>query len=383
MVGMILPEKVIGIIGGGQLGKMLAIAAQTLGFKVVIWSEEENCPACGVATSTIIGKYTDKNKLKLFIQQIDIATVETEHIPLFILKELAKVVPLYPDVNIIGTAQNRKKEKQWLTNNHFPIAPFQIISSIEDIITFQQHFGEIVVKTATGGYDGKGQFRLSNQELTRDEEDKIINWLENGDELIAEAWLAIRKEFSVIAARNISGSFVSFPIMENEHRNQILYRTIVPARIDESITNNAIKISQGIMEKLDYVGLLCIEYFYDEQGKVYINELAPRPHNSGHYTLDAAITSQFEQTIRAITGFPLGSIASLSPSVMINLLGEDLENGFILEKILAEPSAKLHLYGKKEAREKRKMGHFTTLAKSMEEALRISEDLYLSLKAKV
>ncbi|GBF10807.1 MULTISPECIES: 5-(carboxyamino)imidazole ribonucleotide synthase [Tepidibacillus] len=379
MGSLVLPGASIGIIGGGQLGKMLSIAAQSLGYKVTIWSEEEDCPACRVTTSAVIGKYTDKKKLLQFIELVDIATVETEHIPLDTLQEVEKSIPLYPNSNIIGTAQNRKKEKLWLKNKEFPVAPFQLITSIDDVIEFKQkHNEDIVVKTITGGYDGKGQLLITGNVLKEIEIEQIKKWLSSGNDLIAEVWLPIKAELSVIAARNKNG-FIPFPVVENQHRHHILHRTIAPARLEKEVTSEAIKLTEQVMEQMDYRGLLCVEFFYDKNGHLYINELAPRPHNSGHHTLEATITSQFEQTIRAICGLPLGDTRLITPCVMTNLLGDLWHDHFKIENILKEPSTKLHLYGKKEARLKRKMGHYTTLADTLDEALAIAEKIYLSL----
>ncbi len=380
MVNMFLPESVIGIIGGGQLGKMLSNAAQTLGYRVVIWSEEDDCPACRVATSTIIGKYTDPEALQQFINQVDVATVETEHIPLATLEGVEKKIPLYPEANIVRIAQNRKIEKNWLSDHHFPVVPYQVVHSIEDIKEFMSHIDhDVVVKTITGGYDGKGQLRITDQYLSENDIKVIKSWLDQKEILIAEEWVPIHAEVSVIAARNMMKTFQSFPMVENEHREHILHRTIAPARLEENITAEAIEITKNVMEQMDYVGLLCVEFFYSKDGQLYINELAPRPHNSGHYSIDAAVTSQFEQTIRSITGLPLGDTSSLSPSVMTNLLGDLWQDGFAVNNILSEPFAKLHLYGKKEARGKRKMGHYTTIADSIDKAVNLAESIYLSL----
>lgn len=379
---VIFPGAVIGIIGGGQLGKMLASAAQAMGYQIVIWSEDAEFPASGLATSTVIGKYTDEVKLKQFVECVDLATVETEHIPLTTLKNIAEHVPLYPNADIVAVAQNRKNEKLWLRDNNFSVVPFRIINSIDDIIRFKQEIGnDIVIKTITGGYDGKGQLRISSSSLDDKEEEIVIAWLNEGSELIAEEWSEIAKEFSVIAARNARKEFASFPAVENEHRNHILHRSIAPARIPIDVTKRANEISERLMEQLNYVGLLCVEFFYSIDGKLYINELAPRPHNSGHFTIDASLTSQFEQTIRSICNLPLGETKSLSPSVMTNLLGDLwVEEELKVEKILSEPMVKLHIYGKKEARAQRKMGHYTTLAESVDEAIEVAEGIYRSLK---
>ncbi len=380
MEQMILPGSTIGVVGGGQLGKMLAHAAQMLGYKVVIWSEEEDCPACRVTSSVIIGPYTDKEKLAQFIKQVNIVTVETEHISLSVLKEIEEQLPLYPSAQIVGIAQNRQKEKRWLADHQFPVVPFRIVQSLEEIILFQEQIdGDIVVKTITGGYDGKGQLRITKTPLSQEQTLQIFQWLLNENMLIAEAWLPIQMEFSVIAARNKNRQFSSFPVVENEHRDHILHQTIAPARIAQEVANQAVEITEKLMEELDYVGLLCVEFFYDQQGKIYINELAPRPHNSGHFTLDATITSQFEQTIRAVCNLPLNETRLLSPSVMVNLLGDLWQEKFNIEKIVTESATKLHLYGKKEARVKRKMGHYTTLADSIEKAIDKAENIYLSL----
>ncbi|OEF99481.1 5-(carboxyamino)imidazole ribonucleotide synthase [Vulcanibacillus modesticaldus] len=377
---LILPGKTIGIIGGGQLGKMLSVAAQTLGYRVIVWSEESDCPACNVATSTVVGSFSDQRALNQFVEVVDVATVETEHIPITTLRNVSKFIPLYPDPEVIAIAQNRRNEKGWLAERNFPVAPFLNVWSVEEVINFHQKTAdEVVVKTITGGYDGKGQMRLSAKKITEKEIVQIQEWLKRYDELVIETWLQIKGEFSVIAARNKRGSFVPFPVVENEHKDHILHRTIAPARLDKKIVDKAISLTKEIMEQMDYVGLLCVEFFQDQNGEVYINELAPRPHNSGHYTLDIAVTSQFEQTIRAITGLPLGDTRILSSGVMVNLLGDLWEKDFQVEKILSESSTKLHLYGKKEARPKRKMGHFTTIANTVDLAIEKAEKLYKSL----
>jgi len=380
VAGIILPEASIGVIGGGQLGRMLSNAAQTLGYKVVIWSEEKDCPACQVATKTIIGKYSDERVLKEFLEAVDVVTIETEHIPLHTLHQVETVVPLYPSANIVGIAQNRKMEKLWLKKNGFPVVPFQLVSTIEDVIEFKRMTDEyVVVKTITGGYDGKGQLLIQDPNLSLDESKQIRTWLEARNELIVEEWIPVEKELSVIGARNQHYDFAHFPAVENDHKQHILHQTIAPARINQEITMEAMDITKEVMEKMEYTGLLCVEFFYSKKGQLYVNELAPRPHNSGHYTLDAAVTSQFEQTIRAICGLPLGDTRLLTPSVMTNLLGDLWIEEFKAINILNNPSTKLHLYGKKEAKLKRKMGHFTTLAGTIEKAIEDAKRIYHSL----
>lgn len=374
---IILPGAKIGIIGGGQLGKMLASAAQALGYQVVIWSEEEDSPACQVTAHRVIGKFTDPDKLQEFVQQVDVATVETEHIPLPTLESFSKEKPLYPTAEIVAIAQNRMKEKNWLSEKGFPVVPFKIIRSLNDLEAFIIEIkDEIVVKTITGGYDGKGQIRLRHPVSSTEELQQITEWLADGTVVIAEKWVSLQAELSVIAARNHQKEFMAFPVGENQHRNHILHQTIVPARLALQLQKKAIDLTEMLMTELDYKGLLCVEFFCDEQDRIYINELAPRPHNSGHYTIEATITSQFEQTIRAICNLPLGATTLLSPCVMTNLLGDLWKRGFKATEILQVPTTKLHLYGKADAREKRKMGHFTTLAATVDQAISDAEGIY-------
>jgi len=378
---IILPGATIGIIGGGQLGKMLAIAAQTLGYKVVIWSEEEDFPAKYVATETVIGSYLDPQNIRRFTSLVNVATVETEHIPAKTLDEVKKAVPIFPDPEIVAIAQNREREKGWLNSHNIPVSPFRLVKTIAEIEDFFHVVdSEIVVKTTTGGYDGKGQLHITKLPLDQAEIRIINNWLEKEKVLITEAWIKIEKELSVLIARNQTGEIAIYPIGENEHREHILHQTIVPAQLPLNIQKQATNIAQEIVEKTDYVGLLCIEFFYGTDNKLYVNELAPRPHNSGHYTIEASVTSQFEQTIRAICNLPLGETRLTQKSVMVNLLGDLwLDSNDPVTQILKYPAAKLHLYGKKEARTKRKMGHYTIIKDNLEEAIDLAKEIFAEI----
>lgn len=362
----ILPGACIGILGSGQLGRMLAQAARSMGYNVAVYSLEEKSPAGVISDYEFIGEYLDLPRIHEFGRTVDVVTFEFENVPHDAAEAAAGYAPVRPDGNVLHVAQNRLREKNFLRDNGFPTAPFQRVTSLAEL---EQAIASIgapgVLKTASFGYDGKGQVKI----MAPDEAAKAWETIK-GAEAIYEGFVKFTKELSVIGARTLDGQIQTFPVFENDHANHILDITFAPAAIDAAVSDEARKLACGILEKLDVVGLLTVEMFLTTDGKVLVNELAPRTHNSGHLTIDACITSQFEQQIRAVCGLPLGSTEMKQPAAMANLLGHLWEHGEPdWAAALQDPLVKLHLYGKREARVGRKMGHLTATGDTIEEAV--------------
>ncbi len=374
---MILPGKTIGVLGGGQLGRMLAQAAQTLGYRVHVFEPAGPCPAGAVANKEVNASYEDTATLKAFASECAVVTYEFENIPSGPLEAIAPLVPLHPRADVLHTTQNRQREKSWLRANNFPHVRYA--EALDgDISAAVAHTGmPCVVKTADFGYDGKGQMKLSSQE-DLDRATAIFR----GRRCVVEKWVDFSRELSVIVARSSTGETKTFPVAENIHTRHILDFSIVPARVSPAVAREAETLATAIADKLGVVGLLAVELFHATNGDVLVNELAPRPHNSGHWSLDGCETSQFEQHVRAVCGLPLGSVAVREPTVMVNILGDAWKwrDGQVVGEpnwaaILSDPKAKLHLYGKTEPRVGRKMGHFTVRAADVETALARATEL--------
>lgn len=352
---------------------MTGQAARSLGYGFVVFEPQANCPAGHVADMEISAEYSDTAALELLADSSDLVTYEFENVPTSATKHLAKRVPLHPKPEILHICQNREREKTFLRDNAIPCAPFAIIDSLADLKTALDDIGRpAVLKTAAFGYDGKGQLKINPQDT-----DTPAIWEKFGKHrAVLEGWMDFTMEISVMVAANEQGEIATFPIAENIHTNHILDISIVPARISDELRIQAENLAKDIARKMGLVGLLGVELFVLRDGTLAVNELAPRPHNSGHYTLDACATSQFEQFVRAVCGLPLGSTQLLSPVVMVNILG-DAWTGRSPDfaSLLCDPSAKLHLYGKKQARPGRKMGHFTVLAETADEALARAKSL--------
>lgn len=363
---VIKPGATIGVLGGGQLGRMMALAGRASGYRFATLDPTEDCPCAQVSDTHIATGYDDVAGALKLAQTSDIITYEFENVDANVAAVLEERSYVPQGSELLRITQNRIREKSTLASFGIPVAPFRVIESEKAAEAAVQDLGiPAVMKTATGGYDGKGQY------VIRKQEEAVIAYRElsqAGVDLIIEQFIPFIKEVSVIAARSVSGEVRIFPVAENEHRENILHMSIVPARIERDVAERAEELAQRIAEKLQVVGLIAVEMFVTENGDVLVNELAPRPHNSGHYTMDACITSQFEQHIRAICDLPLGDTSLLSPVVMVNILGEHLAP--VLDRIEKLPrSAKLHLYGKKDSKPKRKMGHINVLAESVEAAL--------------
>ena len=359
---MIHPGATIGILGGGQLGRMTGQAARSLGYGFVVFEPESHCPAGHVADLEINAPYSDKSSLELLAEASDLITYEFENVPSSATELLAARSILHPRPDILRTCQNREREKNFLRANNIPCAPFAIVDSAEDLAQALRSIGApAVLKTAAFGYDGKGQLKITDPN-----EDPATIWKRFGEtRAVLEGWMDFSMEISVIVAANEQGEVATFPVAENIHTHHILDYSIVPARISPELQQKAVDMAKSIAAKLGLVGLLGVELFVLKNGEIAVNELAPRPHNSGHYTLDACVTSQFEQFVRAVCGLPLGSTELLRPVTMVNILGNAWENGAPnFAALLRHPDAKLHLYGKATPRPGRKMGHFTVLADS-------------------
>ena len=386
------PGAMLGLLGGGQLGRMFTMAAQSMGYRVTVLDPAGNGPASSVAEQHLRADYLDHEALRKLGSNCAAVTTEFENVPAESLRILAQHCVVSPGANSVAIAQNRILEKNFLATNGFAVAPYAVIKASEgpersanSVGTVWElshlHAGRLedlfpgLLKVSRLGYDGKGQVRINNLS----ELDAAFTSL-NREPCVLERRLPLEREVSVIVARGFDGASITFPLSENRHRNGILDISIVPAKVSPIVMQDAHHIAMSIAEKLDYHGVLCVEFFVLAGDQLVVNEIAPRPHNSGHHTLDACVTSQFEQQVRVLCGMPLGSTAMHGPAVMVNLLG-DLWQGREpeWEKVLRYPNVKLHLYGKFEARPGRKMGHYTVLDETAEAALRLSLEIKQSL----
>lgn len=360
--GPLAPGAVIGILGGGQLGRMSALAAARLGYRCHIYCPEPDAPAAQVTDRATVAGYDDEAALAGFAAAVDVVTFEFENIPFATVETLGPLVPVRPDPEVLRICQDRGQEKAFCRRLGVPTAPFAEVASHSDLAQAVKDLGTpCVLKTARLGYDGKGQALI---EAGTDLDDAWAVMAGHAPAAqrtargILEAFVDFALEISVIVARAADGSSQSYVPVENRHRDHILDRTLVPARIAPDVAGRADGLARGLAEGLELVGLLAVEMFVTKDDQVLVNELAPRPHNSGHWTIDACLTSQFEQFIRAVAGLPLGATTRLGDAEMRNLLGDAVDDW---AEILADPAAKLHLYGKTEARPGRKMGHVTRL----------------------
>lgn len=350
----IAPNSVIGILGGGQLGRMLATAAVELGYRVHIYAPEENQPASQAAWRTTTAPYEDESALAEFAKSVDVVTFEFENIPHASLALLDKLVPVNPSPELLKISQNRLREKNFINAQDITTANYHRVSSTDELARAEQKIGfPAILKTAEFGYDGKGQVSVDSSDALSDAWEKL-----GRTECVLEQKIPFIMEISVIVARGAGGQMACYAPVQNIHKNHILDLTISPAPISRELVHEARRIALTLAKASDLRGLLAVEMFVTADNKILVNELAPRPHNSGHWTMDGAITSQFEQHIRAVCGLPLGSTESLCEVEMKNLIGDDVNQW---EDYLKQPHAKLHLYGKAEARAGRKMGHVNVL----------------------
>ncbi len=364
---IILPGQTIGIIGGGQLGKMMALAAKAMGFQIIVLDPVPDCPCGQVADEQIVGAYDDLQVMKELAVKSDVITYEFENIDATTLKWLTEHAYVPQGTELLKITQDRIKEKAAIQSAGVEVAPYAVIEEIEHVHLSINDMGlPAVIKTARGGYDGKGQVVIRTPEDLL----KAESLIEQGS-CVLEKWIEFEKEISVIITRNSQGEIAVFPVAENLHRNNILHQTIVPARISKAVEEKAIVEVEKIANAFHLVGTLAVEMFVTKDEKIYINELAPRPHNSGHFSIEGCETSQFEQHIRAIANWPLAQTSLLKPVVMVNILGE--HQAQLFDKIPDLKDWKIHLYGKKEAKLHRKMGHVTLLRDKVEEAIAEAE----------
>ena len=365
----ILPGATIGIFGSGQLGRMLALAARRMGYRVHTFSPDTDSPTGQVADLEISAPYADLDAVRRFVRGVDVVTFEFENVAAAVAEiALEAGVPVRPGGHVLHTTQHRQREKNFLVVAGLPVAPFVPVHNLADLKRGLAHLGcPAILKTAAFGYDGKGQIKI-NAPAEVD-----AAWLAIGaQEAVLEQFVNFVGEVSVVAARGFDGSFVDYGLIENIHRDHILDLSVAPARVSPRVVANAVGLAQIVLEQLNVVGVLCVEFFLTQDEQLLINELAPRPHNSGHLTIDAMVNDQFEQQLRAICGMPLGATTQLRPAAMANLLGDLWQTGEPdWVAACALPQVKLHLYGKQAPRPGRKMGHLTALADSPDQALQI------------
>lgn len=380
-IAPILPGATLGVLGGGQLGRMFAIAAAQMGYRVAAFTNEPDSPISQVCSQVTVADYADERALKKFGSSVSVVTIEFENIPSSALELLESETLVRPGPNVLHITQNRLREKTFLQEKRFPLAPWASVRDKSDLHDALEKLGTpAVLKTAGFGYDGKGQ-RLIHSKESADSAYAAMD----GQDAIIEQYIEFEKEISVIGARSQSGDFVAYGPVENAHENHILDLSLAPARITWTLAEEAIDLTRSIMDALGVVGLLCVEMFVTPEETLIVNELAPRPHNSGHYSIEACPTSQFEQQVRTITGLPLGTTETERGSAMVNLLGDLWSDGEPdWASAVALPEVHLHLYGKKEPRPGRKMGHITACARWADEAVeraKSARDLLTRVKA--
>lgn len=374
---MILPGGTLGMLGGGQLGRMFTLAARTMGYNVIVLDPAPDSPAGELATDHVCADYTDHTALAYIAKTCDAVSTEFENVPAATLEWLADKCVVRPGAKAVAISQNRILEKSFLREQGIPTAKFAFVYRADDVNAALNITGTpAILKVARFGYDGKGQMRVNSAAETR----AALQTMGN-EPCVLEQLLDLTCELSVVIARSFDGAVTTYPVAENHHQHGILDISIVPARVPETIQITASEMAKVIAAKLDYVGVMAVEFFVLEGTRLIVNEIAPRPHNSGHYTLDACVTSQFEQQVRTLCGLPFGDTRLLSPVVMVNLLGDiwPSDHAPAWEQVLSHPQIKLHLYGKREARKGRKMGHYTVLAESIDEAIQLAQTVQTNL----
>lgn len=375
---MILPDATLGVLGGGQLGRMFTFAARSMGYEVVVLDPDPHSPAGAIANQHIEADYHDHAALQLLGSTCSAVTTEFENVPAGSLRRLERLCPVRPSATAVAICQDRIQEKTFLQEHGLATAPFQPVfepGELDDAVTGLTP--PLLLKTAAMGYDGKGQMEVRDAEDARAAFDAL-----GGGPFVLEEKVELALELSVVLTRGVDGSITTWPVAENRHLNGILDTTLVPAQVDTPVAVQAREMASRVAESLDYCGVMAVEFFLTAAGALMVNEIAPRPHNSGHYTVDASLTSQFEQQVRMLCGLPAGDTALHSPVVMVNLLG-DLWQGDEpppWDAVLSHPQAKLHLYGKRHPRPGRKMGHYNCLADDLADAERIAEEIRRALK---
>jgi len=375
---MILPDATLGVLGGGQLGRMFTVAARTMGYRVIVLDPDPHSPAAELASGHICAAFDDHAALEKMGRSCAAITTEFENVPADSLNFIAKFCPVRPSATAVAIAQNRIREKTFLRDHGFETAAFEAVNSIDELVPALKKVGpSALLKISQFGYDGKGQASVNTLS------EAVAAFEQMGRKpCVLEQRLHLKTEISVVVARSTTGASVAYPAAENTHVGGILDLSVVPAQVSDKLAQQATHDARAVADKLDYCGVMAVEFFVVENERLLINEIAPRPHNSGHYTLDACLTSQFDQQVRAMCGLPLGDAKLLSPVAMVNILGDIWKDNAPppWDAVLNEPRAKLHLYGKREARPGRKMGHFTCIGESVQEASALARELQQKLQ---
>jgi 5-(carboxyamino)imidazole ribonucleotide synthase len=357
---MAVQPRKLGILGGGQLGMFFVLAAQQLGFRVTVWDPSPDAPARAVADTFISAPFEESRACQAFLKESEAVTYEWENIPVTLVETLERTCPVRPGSRILHLLQNRILEKRFLVEHKFPVTPFRVLETPRELNrVFSDFTLPAICKTATAGYDGHGQWRLKS----REDVEALQEALQPRDSgWIIEQWAPYVKELSIMIARNEEGESKTYPVTENRHKGGILRLCLVPAEVDPDIAHKATSLAADIISELEGVGIFCIEFFLMENGELLINEIAPRPHNSGHYSMDVATVSQFEHQVRILCGLPLSDIQLLTPAVMVNILGAEVTAAESPEqrmRLLSIPGARLYHYRKQGIKAGRKMGHVT------------------------
>jgi len=382
-VNVIPPGSTLGVLGGGQLGGMFAAAALRMGYRVAVWDPDPNAPAHRLSSCSFTASFADRATVDEFAELVHAITYEWENVPSVLCRELEQRKPLRPSAGILDIIQDRLKQKQFLADNGWPVPRFVAVTEPSRLPEAVEEVGcPAICKTATAGYDGKGQWAIRRMTDVPEIQRSLERAKRAGSRWILEAMVPFERELSILIARGAGGESVRYPLADNLHVDGILRSTVVPAEGPPSLVQRAGDLAVQIVERMGGVGVFCLELFHAPGDALLVNEVAPRPHNSGHYTLDACSVSQFEQQVRAVCGLPLGEVRLLSPAAMLNLIGEEAAGAMSAEgcrKLLAVPGAVLHWYGKQAARPKRKMGHVTFLADSRETAVERVSSFYTHL----
>ena len=369
---VIEPGATLGVLGGGQLGAMFATAARRMGYVIAVWDPDPEAPAHRIADYSLVRPFTDADARTEFTQRVRAVTYEWENVPADLCEQLERDLPVRPSSRVLRVIQDRIEQKTFLRTHGLAVPTFSTLSSPDELGRQTMPPYPLVCKTATAGYDGKGQWKILRAEDCPAVQQELDRSMRPGSRWILEEWLPFEREVSVLVVRGVDGASRTYPVVENVHEGGILRQTTVPADVTASVSVQVATMAEEAVRALDGVGVFCVELFLMSDGRVLINEVAPRPHNSGHYSLDACTVSQFEQQVRTLCGLPLGEIRLLSPAVMLNLIGDEVRLATAApaaQELLGEPGAVVHLYGKRVIRPKRKMGHVSFLASTRAEAL--------------
>lgn len=380
------PGALLGVLGGGQLGAMFVAAAHRLGYGVAVWDPDAQAPAHFGADRSITRPFSSADGLADFIDGLAAVTYEWENVPASLCEQLERRIPLRPASHVLRTIQHRGVQKRFLAERGFPVAPFREIRAAHELDRAAMVGFPCLLKTATSGYDGKGQWRLDHAGEIGGLQAMLPAQPTEGRAWIVEALVPFVRELSVVVVRDQDERCASYPAADNRHERGILRRTTVPAPLDECLAERTRQLSEDVVAALGSAGVFCVELFLLPDGSLLVNEVAPRPHNSGHYTLDACTVSQFEQQVRVLCGLPIGEVRLTSPAVMVNLLGQDVlavTQGSGLQAVLGQPGVHLHVYRKREVRPGRKMGHITVTSDTREAAEGLADDILKTIEASV